>query len=216
MDRPALLLLLIYCGLCLHPSFGVYDLEAAAEASKPNLDLVRRALHHALDLQFDQAIELTDQRDGATSEPSPASQLTRGMIAYFQARWQTLQSPAADDVGHQALTALLEQQPHNLETSLAKPWPQLLLGTAAIFDALLQQSAAPFQSLQRFGQGRAWLQQVFINDETAADAHLGLGLTYFAADTRGLSHPAPVAMERRPGRLTGRAPLAPCGRTGRV
>ena len=182
MNRPRFLILFICCGLRLYASFAVMPVEAAPEAPTLKVELMRRALHHALNLQFDQAIELAEERHAETSKPSPTLQLTRGIIAYFQARWQTTQAPAADELGHQALSALLEQQPRSLEASLEAPWPKLVLGTAAIFDALLQQSEAPLQSLKQVGQGRAWLQEVLIHDETSADAHLGLGLTYFATD----------------------------------
>ena len=182
MYRQSLFLWLICCGYCLQLIVCVPDLKAASEASEPNVDLMRQALHHALDLQFDQAIKLADDLKTEASESILASQLIRGMIAYFQTLWQTAQSPAAHEMGHKTLSTLLEKQQDSLETSRHTPWPQLLLGTAAIFDALLQQTAAPFQSLQRFGQGQDWLQQVLMDHETAVDAHLGLGLTYFAAD----------------------------------
>jgi tetratricopeptide (TPR) repeat protein len=55
----------------------------------------------------------------------------------------------------------------------------LFLGFAATFDALLQ-AKDTWQSFQRFAQGKTWLQQALVADATTTDAHLGLGLLYFA------------------------------------
>lgn len=160
---------------------------AQSPVSKPDFAVMRTALHHALALQFAQAIEVATQLE-EEQQPTLSSQLTRGMIAYFQDRWQTRQSPPARQTGHKTLTAVLEDGQHRLEQAREDPWLPLLLGTAAIFDALLQQQEASWQSLQLFAQGRSWLQQALITHDETTDAQLGLGLLYFA----GANLPSPL------------------------
>lgn len=142
-------------------------------------EVMRSAFNQALALQFDQALTTTKQLE-ENQEPTLVSQLTRGMIAYFQTRWQTRQRPPARQAGHRALTKLLEKGQTQLKRSPQDRWLLLILGTAAIVDALQQQDEAPWQSLPLFEQGRVWLQQVLVRYEDTADAHLGLGLLYFA------------------------------------
>jgi tetratricopeptide (TPR) repeat protein len=55
------------------------------------------------------------------------------------------------------------------------------LGLAAAFDALLQQEDPAWHSLQVLSQGKTWLQQALVADAATTDAHLGLGLLYFAS-----------------------------------
>ena len=160
---------------------------STSPTSRPDFAVIRQALQQALDLRFDQGIATAAQLE-EEQQPTLASNLTRGMIAYFQSRWQTRQSPTAQKAGHKALMAVLEEGKRRLEQSQEEPWLKLLLGTAAIFDALLQQSEAPWKSVELFGQGRSWLQQALIAHEAAIDAHLGLGLLYFAGSTL----PAPL------------------------
>ncbi len=152
---------------------------AATTLTPAQTEMMRSALHQALALQFEQALTTAANLE-EKEEPTLASQLTRGMIAYFQARWQTRRYPAARQVGHRALTKLLEKGQPKLKRSPEDRWLLLILGTAAVIDALLRQEAAPLQSLPRFSQGQIWLQQALVQHEDTADAHLGLGLLYFA------------------------------------
>jgi tetratricopeptide (TPR) repeat protein len=77
-----------------------------------------------------------------------------------------------------------------LQQSEDDPWLKLLLGTAAIFNALLQQQESAWESLQLFAQGRSWLQETLLLYDDMTDAHLGLGLLYFA----GADLPAPLLL----------------------
>lgn len=148
--------------------------------------VMREALHQALHLRFVEALAVAAQLE-EQQQPTPASRLTAGIIAYFQARWQTHQPASPRHTGHKLLQVLLEEGQKRHPSSPKEPQRQLFLGLAAIFDALLQQPDSPWQSLRLFTQGQAWLQQALIADETMADAHLGLGLLYFAgADSPSL------------------------------
>jgi len=156
--------------------------EAATTLTPSQTEVVRSALHQALALQFEQAITTAGNLE-EDQKPTLVSQLTRGMIAYFQARWQTRQHPPARQNGHRALTQLLEEGQPKLKRAPEDRWLLLILGTAAIIDAILQQDETPLQSLPLFSQGQLWLQQVLVQHEDTADAHLGLGLLYFADAT---------------------------------
>jgi tetratricopeptide (TPR) repeat protein len=148
---------------------------------------MRMAIQQALNVQFDAAIETATQLQ-EKAQPTFGSHLLRGIIAYLQSRWQARQSPSAYEVGHKALSLVLESGPKHLSASEPTPWFQTLLGLAAVFDALLQQPEAPWQSAQLMARGRTWLQNARIADTEAADAHLGLGLAALA-----MTHlPAPV------------------------
>ncbi len=142
-------------------------------------EAIGSALHQTLALQFKQALATADNLE-KDQKPTFVSQLTRGMIAYFQARWQTRQEPPARQEGHKVLTELLEKGQSELKRSPEDRWLLLILGTAAIIDAMLQQEETPLQSLPLFNQGQIWLQQALVQYEDTADAHLGLGLLYFA------------------------------------
>ncbi len=137
------------------------------------------ALHQALALQFEPALSTAAQLE-EDQKPTLASQLTRGMIAYFQARWQTRQHPPARQAGHRVLTEVIEKGQTKLKRSPEDRWLLLILGTAAIIDAILQQDDAPLQSLPLLSQGQSWLRQALVQHEDTVDAHLGLGLLYFA------------------------------------
>ncbi|PON14571.1 hypothetical protein C2W62_28350 [Candidatus Entotheonella serta] len=153
--------------------------EAATTLTAAQTEVMRSALHQTLALQFEEALATATNLE-ENEEPTLVSQLTRGIIAYFQARWQTRQYPAARQSGHRALTTLLEKGPPKLKRSPEDRWLLLILGTAAVIDAILQQDHAPLESLPRFSQGQIWLQQALVQHEDTADAHLGLGLLYFA------------------------------------
>lgn len=155
---------------------------AATTLTPSQIQEVHSALHQALALQFDQALAAAANLE-EEQKPTLVSQLTRGMIAYFQARWQIRQHPPARQTGHRVLSTLLEKGQRQLERSPEDRWLLLILGSAAIFDAILQQEQTPLQSLSRFRQGQIWLQQALVQHEDTVDAHLGLGLLYFADTT---------------------------------
>lgn len=137
---------------------------------------MRAAMHHALNLDFAQALNRAAELE-IDGKATLASHLTRGMIAYFQKRWQTRQALAQHLHGYENLQAVLETPEKAL---VDNPQGQLYVGLAAVFDALFQQSKNPVQALQLFNAGQARLQKVLIRDETMTDAHLGLGLVYFS------------------------------------
>lgn len=151
----------------LHPSLA----EAPSTSGTP-FSTMQAALHHTLNLNIAQALDSVNELE-VDGNPTLASQLTRGMIAYFQKRWQTRQASTLPLHGYEDLQAVFETPENN-------PRDQLYAGLAAIFAALFQQSDNPIQALQLFNMGQARLQQVLINDETMTDAHLGLGLMYFS------------------------------------
>ena len=136
------------------------------------------ALEQTLHLQFTQALETTTTLE-ATHYPPFASPLTRGMIAYFQERWQTRRPPAPSPTGRTLLQEVLEEGQKRLSSSPRDARLLLFLGLAAMFEALRQQEDNLWQSVQLFTQGKTWLQQALVSDATATDAHLGLGLLYF-------------------------------------
>jgi tetratricopeptide (TPR) repeat protein len=153
--------------------------EAATTLTPSQTEVMRSALHQTLALQFDRALATAANLEEA-QKPTLVSQLTRGIIAYFQARWQTRRHPSARQAGHRALSTLLAKGQPKLKHAPEDRRLLLILGTAAILDAILQQEEAPLQSLSLFHQGQIWLQQVLVQHEDTADAHLGLGLLYFA------------------------------------
>ena len=156
---------------------------------RPDPEIMRRAIHQALNVQFDAAIETAMQLQDE-NKSTFGSHLLRGIIAYLQTRWQSRQSPSADEVGHKALSTVLEAGPKYLSASEPEAWFQTLLGLAAVFDALIQQPNAPWQSAQLLARGRTWLQKARIADTATADAHLGLGLAALA-----VTHlPAPLQL----------------------
>jgi tetratricopeptide (TPR) repeat protein len=137
---------------------------------------MREALHHTFNLNFDQALDEIKKIE-TDGNPTLASQLIRGMIAYFQNRWQTRLAPPSTPSADEILQTILET---NQEISLDNPQEQLFVGLATIFTALSQQSKNPLQALQLFNMGQARLQQTLLHYETMTDAHLGLGLVYFS------------------------------------
>lgn len=149
--------------------------EAVSSPSAP-FNTMREALQHALNLDITQALDNVDTLE-IDGKPTLASQLTRGMIAYFQKRWQTGQTSSLPRHGYDNLQAVFKTP----EKALADdPQAQLYVGLAAIFAALFQSSNNPMEALQLFSMGQTRLQQVLIHDETMTDAHLGLGLVYFS------------------------------------
>ena len=114
------------------------------------------------------------------SPPQPfEAQLARGIIAYFQARWQIPPPSSTRQVGLKVLSTLLETGQRQLTRSPRTPRLQLVLGLAAIFQGLLQQQSDASLDFAMLAQGRPWLQQALMAHEAMPDAHLGLGLLYF-------------------------------------
>ena len=101
--------------------------------------------------------------------------MIRGIIAYFQARWQIPPPPTTRQAGLKGLTTLLEAGQRQLTRSPRTPRLQLVLGLAAIFQGLLQQQSGASLDFALLAQGRTWLQQALMAHETMPDAHLGLG-----------------------------------------
>lgn len=169
-----LLLLLLALGMeALQPHSALAETPSATSAP---FSTMRAALHHTLNLDMAQALDRIDELkiDG---KPTLASQLTQGMIAYFQKRWQTRQTSTLPLHGYENLQAVIETPGKALADN---PRGQLYVGLAAIFAALFQQSDNPMQALQLFNMGQSRLQKTLLHDETMTDAHLGLGLMYFS------------------------------------
>ena len=169
---------------------SVYATPPAPPASSPSREtepaaqvaVMRQAVQYALNLEFTHAFSQVTQLD-VEEQPTLTSQLTEGLVAYFQYRWDPEHAAAARKQSHAALTAVLEDGQKQLSKDPDSPWLPLLLGTAAIFDALLQETVTPWQSQQLFARGRTWLQDLLIAHDTVPDAHLGLGLLYFASSS---------------------------------
>jgi tetratricopeptide (TPR) repeat protein len=157
----------------------VVSIASQASTSSPTFTVMRQALQQALHLQFTQALETVAQLE-PEQQPTLASRLTRGMIAYLQDRWQIDPSTTIRDSGHETLQLAIEAGKKQLAKRTDESEVQLFVGLAAIFDALLQQESSSWLSLQLFAQGQSLLQDVLIADGTMTDAHLGLGLLYFA------------------------------------
>jgi tetratricopeptide (TPR) repeat protein len=151
---------------------------AAATTASP-YPIMHTALEQTLHLQFSEALETAMQLQ-ESAYPALAFRLTRGMIAYFQWRWQTRQSSESLQSGQTLLQEVLAEGKKQLATTPRDAQLLLFLGLAATFDALLQQEQDTWQSLQLFSQGKAWLQRALVAEATVMDAHLGLGLLYFA------------------------------------
>jgi tetratricopeptide (TPR) repeat protein len=145
--------------------------------------LMREALQQALHLHFTSAVETTMRLEQQTQYVLEA-QLVRGIIAYFQARWQIRPTPTVRQPGQKVLSTLLKEGQRQLTRSPRDPRLQLILGLASIFHALLQQQSGESATPGLLMQGRTWLQQALMAPEMLSDAHLGLGLVYFAGSAR--------------------------------
>jgi len=142
------------------------------------LALMREALHQALQLRFTAALEVA-RRLEQPSQHLLEAQLVRGIIAYFQARWQIPPPSTMRQAGLKELATLLEAGQRQLMRSPRTPRLQLVLGLAAIFQGLLQQQSGASLDFAMRAEGRTWLQEALTAPETMPDAHLGLGLLYF-------------------------------------
>jgi len=139
---------------------------------------MREALHQALQLRFSAAWEVA-MRLEQPSQHLLEAHLIRGIIAYFQARWQIPPPSTTRQDGLKRLATLLEAGQRQLTRSPRTPRLQLVLGLAAIFQGLLQQQSGASLDFAMLAQGRTWLQQALTAHESMPDAHLGLGLLYF-------------------------------------
>ncbi len=157
--------------------------SAAPAPLTPTLALMREALQQALHLHFTSALEMTVRLEQQTQYALEA-QLVRGIIAYFQARWQIHPTPTVRQSGQKVLSTLLKAGQRQLTRSPRDPRLQLILGIAAIFHELLQQQSGGSADPGLLMQGRTWLQQALMASEMLPDAHLGLGLLYFAGPAR--------------------------------
>jgi tetratricopeptide (TPR) repeat protein len=138
---------------------------------------MREALHQTLQLRFTAALEIATRLEQPSQHPLEA-QLVRGIIAYFQGRWQIHSPATARQAGLKVLTTLLEAGQRQLMRSPRTPRLQLVLGLAAFFQGLLQQQSGASLDFALLAQGRTWLQQALTAHEPMPDAHLGLGLWY--------------------------------------
>jgi tetratricopeptide (TPR) repeat protein len=155
----------------------------APDTLTPMFTLMREALHQALQLRFTSALEVATRLEQPPQHPLEA-QLVRGIIAYFQARWQIPSPPTTHQAGLKVLAKLLEAGQRQLTRSPRVPRLQLVLGLAAIFQGLLQQQSGASLDFAMVAQGRTWLQQALMAHETMPDAHLGLGLLYLISPGR--------------------------------
>jgi tetratricopeptide (TPR) repeat protein len=140
---------------------------------------MREALHQALQLRFAAALEVAMRLEQQPPQRPLEAQLTRGMIAYLQARWQIPPPSTARQAGLKVLSTLLETGQRQLARAPRTPPRQLVLGLAAVFQGLLQQQSGAPLDFAMLAQGRTWLQQALMAHDTMPDAHLGLGLLYF-------------------------------------
>ena len=181
-------LLLLCC--CLPQSLGTTRAEAvsAPDSLTPPWTPMRAALHEALHWRLAAASEMALHLE---QQPPHAfeAQLVRGIIAYFQTRWQIPLPSPSRQADHKVLSTLIETGQRQLARSPRKARLQLILGTAAIFHALLQQQRGASLDFALLAQARTWLQQALMAHESMPDAHLGLGLVYFAgSDSRPYYH----------------------------
>jgi tetratricopeptide (TPR) repeat protein len=192
--KPYLFLLPCLLLLCCCPQVLVVaraDPVAAPDTLTPTFALMREALHQTLQLRFVTAFEVTMRLEQETQRPLEA-QLVRGIIAYFQARWQIHPPLTNRQSGKKVLTVLLETGQRQLVRAPRDARLQLVLGTAAVWHGLLQQQSGVSIDFSLLTQGRTWLQQALMAPETMPDAHLGLGLLYFADAGRSLLLPRVV------------------------
>jgi tetratricopeptide (TPR) repeat protein len=157
--------------------------SAAPDTLTPTFALMHEALHQALHRRFASAFEVAMRLEQSTQR-SLEAQLVRGIIAYFQARWQIHPPLTNRQAGQKGLAALLKAGQRQLSRSPGESRLQLILGIAAIFHELLQQQSGAAVDLALLTQGHTWLQQALMAHETMPDAHLGLGLWYFVGPGR--------------------------------
>lgn len=180
--RRRTLLAILVLFVCLRPGAAEMG-RAASHETAPELpfSLMRDAVQEALRLRFAQAHDAVSQAEPEGRE-TLETQLTRGIIAYLQTRWQTHQRPPAHVAARKLFTHVLQQGQRQLAESPRQGRLQLLVGLAAVFNALLPQQEAPWAPLQLAAQGRSRLEKALLSDDAMSDAHLGLGMLYFVGD----------------------------------
>ena len=181
--RGRTLLAILALFTCLRP--GAAELALAdSRAAAPELPFstMRDAVQEALHLRFDQAHDAVSRAEPDGRE-TLETQLTRGIIAYLQTHWQTRQRPPAHATARRLFTKILQDGQRQLADSPRQGRLQLLVGLAAVFNALLPQQEAPWAPLQLAAQGRSRLEKSLLSDEAMGDAHLGLGMLYFVGDS---------------------------------
>ncbi len=181
--RGRTLLAILALFTCLRP--GVVELgRADSHEAAPELPFstMRDAVQEALHLRFVQAHDAVGRAEPNGRE-TLETQLTRGIIAYLQTHWQTRQRPPAHVTARKLFAQILHQGQRQLAKSPRQGRLQLMVGLAAVFDALLPQQEAPWAPLQLAAQGRSRLEKSLLSDEAMSDAHLGLGMLYFVGDS---------------------------------
>lgn len=183
--KPCHRTLLAIAGLLIGLWPGAMEIALAesgkASAAKPPVDVMKHAVQHALHLRFSQAQETVRHAESVGGE-TLETRLTRGIIAYLQTHWQTRQRPSAHVTAGRLLEEVMQEGQRQLAESPRRGRLQLLVGLAAVFNALLPQQEAPWRPLQLAAQGRSRLEKALLSDGALSDAHLGLGLLYFVGD----------------------------------
>ena len=169
--------------MCLQPGAAATGLADSHEAA-PELpfDTMRDAVQEALHLRFAQAHDAVSGAEPDGRE-TLETQLKRGIIAYLQTHWQTRQRPPAHVAARKFFAQILQDGERQLAASPRQGRLHLLVGLAAVFNALLPQQEAPWTPLQLAAQGRSLLEKSLLSDEAMSDAHLGLGMLYFVGDS---------------------------------
>ena len=179
--RRRILLAILALLVCLRP--GAMDIGLAdSHETAPELpfSLMKDAVQEALHLRFAQAHDAVNRAE-PDGRKTLETQLTRGIIAYLQTHWQTRQRPPAH-AARKLFTHVLQKGQRQLAESPRQGRLQLLVGLAAVFNALLPQQEAPWAPLQLAAQGRARLEKALLSEGAMSDAHLGLGMLYFVGD----------------------------------
>lgn len=177
------LLAILALFMCLRPGAAELSLADSHEAD-PELpfSIMKDAVQEALHLRFAQAHDTVNRAEPSGRE-TLETQLTRGIIAYLQTHWQTRQRPPAHVTARKLFAQILKEGQQQLAASPRQGQLQLLVGLAAVFDALLPQQEAPWAPLQLAAQGRSRLEKALLSDAAMSDAHLGLGMLYFVGDS---------------------------------
>ena len=182
--RRRTLLAILALFVCLRPGAAETSLADSGKTATPEppFSIMRDAIQEALHLRFSQAHDTVSQAESDGRE-TLETRLTRGIIAYLQTHWQTRQRPPAHATARKLFTQMLQDGQRQLAASPRQGRLQLLVGLAAVFNALLPQQEAPWAPLQLAAQGRSRLEKALLSDEAMGDAHLGLGMLYFAGDS---------------------------------
>lgn len=170
--------LLVYIGgaWSLHGTHEVCAATPPARLSPPPFAAMQQAFQQVLHLRFVPAFADAARlkQEGLSSLEA---HLTQGIIAYFQGQWQIHHSASSHDKAPLAL--VLEEGKRSIQQAPRDAWLKTMVGLAAVF-MTLEAEADGAASLQHATLGRKWLQEALIADATMTDAHLGLGILYFA------------------------------------